>query len=236
MIPKSMRWRLPFSYAAIALLAALALGLVLLTTLRRYYRQQELDYLTNNAQAMGSVIARLFKLDPPSTWLQSQLRSFSFLSQTRVRLLDTESQVLADSGAPQDQQGVVIVTREAEKLDIQNAKEMPDEPAGVAGLFVRRKDNRLFVGTGSMSGVKVDGRWELHHDGPVVEVVTTHDTLIYRDDTLQQLGGSPPSGPVQQVLKPGSLDELGVNSTVQAWGERRGDRLVAEVIVFAPNP
>jgi signal transduction histidine kinase len=233
MIPKSMRWRLPLSYAAIALLAALALGLVLLTTLRRYYRQQELDYLTNNAQVMGSVIARLFKLDPPSTWLQPQLRSFSFLSQTRVRLLDTESQELADSGAPQDQQGVVILAREGEKLNIQIAKEMPDEPADVAGLFVRREDNSLFVGTGSTSGVKVDGRWELHHDGPVVEVVTTHDTLIYRDDTLQQLGGVAPSGPIKQVLEPGSLDEIGKNSTVEAWGKRRDDRVVAEVVVFS---
>jgi signal transduction histidine kinase len=239
MIPKSVRWRLPLSYAAIALLAALALGLVLLTTLRGYYRQQELDYLTNNAQAIGSAITRMFELDVPSTQLQSQLRSLAFLSQTRVRLLDTESQVMADSGAPQEQQGVVTFAIEGKMLDIQNAGEMPDTPADVAGLFVRREDNSLFVGTGNLSGVKVGGnqggasRWDYHHDGPVVEVVTTHDTLIYRDDTLQQLGGVVPSGPIKQVLKPGSLDELGVNSTVQAWGERRGDRLVAEVVVFS---
>jgi hypothetical protein len=130
---------------------------------------------------------------------------------------------------------VGIVAREAEKLDIQNAKEMPDVPADVAGLFVRREDNRLFVGTGNMSGVKVNGRWEFDHDGPVVEVVTTHDTLIYRDDTLQQLGGVAPSGPIKQVLEPGSLDEIGKNSTVQAWGERRGERVIAEVIVFTPH-
>ena len=44
-IPRSIRWRLPLTYAAIALLAALALGAVLLVTLRSYYSQQETDYL-----------------------------------------------------------------------------------------------------------------------------------------------------------------------------------------------
>jgi hypothetical protein len=63
-------------------------------------------------------------------------------------------------------------------------------------------------------------------------VVATHETLIYRDDTLQQLGDDPPPGPVQQLLKPGSLDELGATSTVLAWGEKRGDRLLATVLVY----
>ena len=40
---KSIRWRLPLSYAAIALLAALSLGIALLTTLRSYYRQHEFE-------------------------------------------------------------------------------------------------------------------------------------------------------------------------------------------------
>ncbi|UCC63234.1 MAG: HAMP domain-containing histidine kinase, partial [Anaerolineae bacterium] len=101
------------------------------------------------------------------------------------------------------------------------------------GLFVRREDNGLFLGTGATSAVKVNGEWELRYDGPVVEVVTTHDTLIYRDETLGQLGGVAPSGPIQQVLKPGSLDELDENSTVKVWGETSGDSVVAEVIVFS---
>jgi signal transduction histidine kinase len=232
MIPKSVRWRLPLSYAAIALLATLALGLVLLATLRGYYRQQELDYLTNNAQAMGSSVARLMELDVPTSVLQTQLRSLAFLSQTRVRLLDTAASVLVDSGAPQDQQGVL--TLQAKKVDVQNVEEMPDNPPDVGGLFVRRDGNTLFVGTGNMSGSRMsDGTWHFQHDGPVVQVVTTRDTLVYRDDTLQQLGGVAPSEPVQQLLQPGSLAELGKNSTVKAWGERRDDRLVAEVVVFS---
>jgi len=234
MIPKSVRWRLPLSYAAIALLATLALGLVLLATLRGYYRRQELDYLTHNAQAMGSSVARLMELDVPTSVLQTQLRSLAFLSKTRVRLLDAASSVLVDSGAPQDQQGVLTLSLPAKMVDVQNAEEMPDDPPDVGGLFVRRDGNTLFVGTGNMSGNRMnDGTWHFQHDGPVVQVVTTRDTLVYRDDTLQQLGGVAPSGPIQQLLQPGSLAELGINSTVKAWGERRDDRLVAQVVVFS---
>ena len=234
-MPKSVRWRLPLSYAAIALLAALALGLVLLITLRGYYRQQELDYLTSNARAIGGTTSRLFELDVPSSVLQAQLRSIAFLSQTRVRLLDPELQVMADSGSPQEQQGVVSVALESEMLDIQDAAVIPEAPADVGGLFLRQEGDRLFVGTGSLSGVKVNDEWEVRHDGPVVEVVTTHDTLVYRDNTLQQLGNEVPTEPIQQVLKPGSVDEIGEDSTVRAWGKRRDDELVAELVVFVPR-
>jgi hypothetical protein len=145
----------------------------------------------------------------------------------RESTADSRQVVVSDSGGVVTTSGVMIETLHAD--------EMPSSAPDVAGLFARREDNRLFVGTGTMSGVKVDGRWELNHNGPVIEVVTTHDTLVYRDDTLQQFGDVPPSDPVQQVLTPSTVDEIEENSTISAWGERRGDRLVAEVIVFYPN-
>ena len=99
---KSIRRWLPISYAAIALLAALALGAVLLITLRGYYVQRELDYLTGNARAMEETAARLIALDAAPDAIESQLRSIAFLSQTRVRLLDAEGQAVADSGDPRE--------------------------------------------------------------------------------------------------------------------------------------
>lgn len=104
MIPNSIRWRLPLSYAAIALLTVLALGAVLLAILRGYYYRQELDYLTGNANAIGIEIDRLLENDLPLDALQSQLAGFAFLSQTRIRLLGPEDQLIADSG-PLDQVG-----------------------------------------------------------------------------------------------------------------------------------
>jgi hypothetical protein len=48
------------------------------------------------------------------------------------------------------------------------------------------------------------------------------------------LNGPPPSdGKVQQQVAAGSLDEIGSNSFVSAWGERRGDRVIAKVLFYS---
>ena len=108
MIPTSIRWRLPLSYMAIAMLAALALGAVLLTTLGGYYRQREIDYLEPNAAAISANIVLLLEADAPPEALRSQLITFAFLAQARVRLIDLEGEVIADSGNPQQLNDVAI--------------------------------------------------------------------------------------------------------------------------------
>ena len=99
MIPQSIRWRLPLSYAAIALLTALALGGVLLSVLRGYYVQLEVDYLTSNLHTIANAMEQaMLQADVPLEALQSQVEGLSFLSQSRVQLLDVNRDVLADSG------------------------------------------------------------------------------------------------------------------------------------------
>ncbi len=93
----SIRWRLPLSYAAIALLATLALGSVLLLTLRGYYLRVEREYVQSNAQAIGFSLAQLLESDASPDLLQSQLDSLAFLSNTRVRLFDTEEELVASA-------------------------------------------------------------------------------------------------------------------------------------------
>jgi signal transduction histidine kinase len=93
----SIRWRLPLSYAAIALLATLALGSVLLLTLRGHYLRVERDYLQSNAQAIGFSLAQFLEGDPSSEVLQSQLDSLAFLSNTHVQLFDAEQGLVASS-------------------------------------------------------------------------------------------------------------------------------------------
>jgi signal transduction histidine kinase len=114
--PRSIRWRLPLSYAAIALLATLSLGAVLLTILRSYYLRRELDYLVDNAQAIGTVLVDPVEAGIPSSALRSQLRSIAFLSQVRVRLLDEDQQLLADSGSPRVGREIVTVSLEEESI------------------------------------------------------------------------------------------------------------------------
>src|SRR5512142_753886 len=104
MIPRSIRWRLTLSYAAIALLAALALGVVLLTTLRGYYQQREQDYLITNAQGITPKFAEAIKDGVP---LDEQAQGLAFLLQARVRVLGVDKQVLADSGLP-DELGIAL--------------------------------------------------------------------------------------------------------------------------------
>lgn len=95
----SLRLRLPLSYAGIALIATLVLGAVLLLTLQRYYRQQELDYLSGNAQVIGNRLVLLLQNDETGE-LQATLKGLAFLSQTRVRLWSSAQALLADSGDP----------------------------------------------------------------------------------------------------------------------------------------
>ena len=66
MFPKSIRWRLPLSYVAIALVAAVALGVVLLTGLRGYYQQREDDYLQSNGATIASSVSLLLDAGTPT--------------------------------------------------------------------------------------------------------------------------------------------------------------------------
>ena len=95
---RSLRWQLPLSYVAIALLAVLALGIALLGTLREFYREQEMSYLTGNAAAIAEEIVPLLATNE-RLLLRSQIDAFAFLTQTRIQVLDAEGQtILADSG------------------------------------------------------------------------------------------------------------------------------------------
>ena len=129
------------------------------------------------------------------------------------------------------------------KIIVEPADGLPDRPAETGGVFLRRQDNSIFVGTGNIEvdvdiEVGQDPVIKLTSDGPEVEVVVTRDTILYEDRTTDVYGGdSRPreSGEmrVQQVIEPiDSLDGLGPNCELQAWGDRRGDRVIAEVVVY----
>ncbi|MBN1660247.1 MAG: HAMP domain-containing histidine kinase [Anaerolineae bacterium] len=105
---RSIRWELPLSYAAIALVAALALGGVLLLGLRGYYQRLERDYLWSSAQAIGLSLAPLIEDDQPVDELQARLDSFSFLSGIRIRLFDSAGDLMASSSPPGDYRVVFV--------------------------------------------------------------------------------------------------------------------------------
>jgi len=72
--------------------------------------------------------------------------------------------------------------------------------------------------------------------GPTTEVVITKDTKIYRDASMDSVPKPQPgSGDVnmgiQQVLDPVDISQIVTDSMVQVWGQKRGDRLIADTIV-----
>jgi signal transduction histidine kinase len=104
---KSIRWRLPLSYAAIALLAALSLGSVMLLVLNGYYARQERDYLLGNARALQPMVENALEADQPD-YLQETVRGLAFISQTRIRVLDEKGNVVVDSGIPNTDQLISV--------------------------------------------------------------------------------------------------------------------------------
>jgi signal transduction histidine kinase len=104
----SIRWQLPASYGLIAFLAALSLGSVMLLVLRNYYVRQERDYLYGNAFALQPILEQFMQSDLPEKTFQDQINGLAFLSQTQIRLLDSEQNVIADSGEPGSHQVVAV--------------------------------------------------------------------------------------------------------------------------------
>ncbi len=131
------------------------------------------------------------------------------------------------------------------KITTLPADELPDEPKEVSGVFVSREDNSIVVGTGSIElsvEVTQDQSGAIQRDvsmtanGPEVEVIIAHDTILYREETEDPAAGRNSKGgeyTVQQVITPvDNLEELGKNTEVLVWGERRGDRVVADIVVY----
>lgn len=126
------------------------------------------------------------------------------------------------------------------------APELPTTQPEATGTFAERKDNTLTIQTFSMdaggggivvSSVSGEGGpvTSSGNEGPKVEVVVTRETKIYRDAT--EMNMEPPKSnettTVQQVVEPGTLDDLKSNVMVMVWGRKNGDRIIADVISYS---
>jgi hypothetical protein len=123
-------------------------------------------------------------------------------------------------------------------VQLQPAKELPATAPDARGIFASRKDNSIFVTQGDkfMAMVNKDGSVQTQTDGngQQIEIVVTTDTTIYKDATVPpDIKSGSFSGTLQQQVAPGSIDEISANTFVSAWGERRGDRLIAKVLVYS---
>lgn len=96
----SIRWRLVASYVLVTLLAVSVVGVLALEIIRRHVRQQEIGDLRANAQAVARQALPLLQPIPLEYELVQLARASSFLGNVRVRILDEDERLLADSGPP----------------------------------------------------------------------------------------------------------------------------------------
>ena len=119
------------------------------------------------------------------------------------------------------------------------ADELPDSPAEIAGLYSRREDNSIFVREtdgGFRISMDEEGNVSTNAGDEETEIVVTNETEIYVDVTSSKISELEDGDTLKQTLKPGSIEELGTLSFLQVWGERRGDRIIADVLVYMLPP
>jgi hypothetical protein len=128
----------------------------------------------------------------------------------------------------------------ASKINMQPAAEIPQRAPEMNGAVTEVKDNSLMLANvkGAMATMDESGeaKMEFEYDGPAVEVVVTRETQIYLDTTFAGLDMKeklPDEDQIiKQTLEPSNISEIGSNSMVTVWGYKRGDRLMAEVILL----
>jgi signal transduction histidine kinase len=99
---RSIRWRLVFSYALVALFALGLVGLASLSLFRYYVDQQQAKTLRANAEAVAHQAAPLIWPVLQPSKLQELTRTASFLTDARVRILDRDQRPLADAWSEDD--------------------------------------------------------------------------------------------------------------------------------------
>jgi len=106
---RSIRWQLVLSYVLLTLLAVSLVGVLGLTLVQRYASEQEQNTLTSNAEAVAQQAQSLLWPLRRQDELESLVRTSSFMSNARVRVLDRQQRLLADSGAATAEQDLVWV-------------------------------------------------------------------------------------------------------------------------------
>ena len=127
------------------------------------------------------------------------------------------------------------------RLNVKHAEEIPARKADVLGVVTEMGDNTISVGTDPVMTTSVSEGGEVATDlkinGQVTEVVITSDTQIYIDTTFKN-APDPENMPgedeeIQQTVEAADSSALEKDSTVLVWGQKRGDRVVAEVILVS---
>src|SRR5688572_20519278 len=100
MFPTSLRWRLPVSYAGLALLTAVLLNVLLLVTLQLYYQGLEQRYLLGSGMSGSAELAGLLASGDEARTLEARARELARQYDVRLRLADASGLEVVDTGSP----------------------------------------------------------------------------------------------------------------------------------------
>jgi signal transduction histidine kinase len=109
----SIRWRLVASYVLITVLTVSLVGVLTLTLLSEYIRGQAQAQLQANAEAIAVQADALLRPYPRLDALYEMTRSLSFLSSFRILILDSDLNVVIDSGTPDQENSIVWLQPDA---------------------------------------------------------------------------------------------------------------------------
>jgi hypothetical protein len=116
------------------------------------------------------------------------------------------------------------------------ASELPAALPAVTGQFIGRQDNTIIVEVKSLETggmISSSPSNTRNQRGPQVEVVITSTTMIYRETTNPSEPLSAENQTIRQTVEPATLDDLDPRSMVMVWGRKSGDRVIADVLMFA---
>ncbi len=176
---------------AVGLVAALALSLI-----RRHIEQQEINYLTANAQAVARQAAALTGARANTYALRQLAHTSAFAGNVRVRILDARQRVLADSGPHDAENDMVwilppgpaserwagdgnrpmvlsVLMSRAQPVEWSSVGELPD---GARFLIVRRVENAW----GSRFVIELLSRAELERLKPAIAEQTPRSDVVVR--------------------------------------------------------
>ncbi len=148
------------------LVSVLAVGLVAvltLTLLQRHAQQQEISYLTANAQVIARQALAYLWPRPSVYGLRRLAQTSAFVGNVRVRVLDANRKELADSGPREsvDEFVWVLPPEQAEGLNVDNASEPQIMSLLLSRLqsFAARSPNKLPPGSTYVVVRRIDDPW-----------------------------------------------------------------------------
>jgi len=117
--------------------------------------------------------------------------------------------------------------------------ELPTRDPDANGALTRVVDNSLFIGLDNVTfAIAYDENSAPDHDvtytGAEIEVLVTQETRLYCDANWQEIMTySQEQGALQQEVKSCTLEDVEAGGgCVSVWGTRRGDRIVAETLLY----